>query len=152
MKNQILLLGFSFLLLVCSCSIYKDVPHSENVNVIDFNKYSDKGFLFTIDEKYIGKYKSCGLIEVELFPEVKNQVGENYDKNKYISVDLYLIEIISIDQVFDLIYEKAKSIGADAIVNLKISKEENPHILKTHMAYNFCDGYSISGFAIKRLD
>lgn len=151
MKN-ILFYFLSFVFIVSifsSCAVYPHIKHHEYTYLIDLTKYSDKNFLFTY-ESYSGKYESCGFVEGELYPEVKYLYDfekETYDVSKFIKIDNWIIERISVDQLIEEIYNKVKTSEANAIVNFKIVKKRNPRF------ENYpTDGYFISGFAIRRIE
>lgn len=145
---------FSLLLLLSGCVTCVVVPTNENYSVYgyDFTKYSELNFLFT-PESYNGKYKSCGLINVEYEPEVK-KASSAYDKIEgYNTIKANDTELTSwhvkkpnIDSLIYKTYTVATKMGADAVINFNV---------EFFFKENGCITYStvrISGFAIKRIE
>ncbi|NOZ35660.1 MAG: hypothetical protein GXO80_10230 [Chlorobi bacterium] len=153
--SNLLLIVF-FVSVFSSCYVYPHLEHSEYTYAVDLNKYSNEDFLFT-SEGYNGKYKSCGFVKAELFPEVKYLLRtETFDETKYQREGNFIIEKISIDEIINNFYKKAININANAVIRLKIVKKRNPK-LKQYPQYesklnDVSEGYFISGFAIKRID
>lgn len=158
MKNKFLKLLVIILVVNVfnSCTIIPYYKHVERTYYIDLNKYSNENFLFTSDG-YNGKYKSCGFIEGSLYPEVKlrSRLDNDSLKNIYTDIGVWQIEKISIDKLIHNVNKKAKIMGADAVINLKITRKEHPAIYfneSNSNLKNYSDGYFISGFAIKRYE
>lgn len=158
-KTFIKLLTFIFITGLFSCATIPHFEHYEYTYLIDLTKYSDKDFLFTSDVRYSGKYKSCGFVEGELFPEVKTWYSLDngaFNETKYKKIDIWLIEKITADDIINILYKKAKSINADAVINLKIVRRRNSKIdfyaNYENSLSGISDGYFISGFAIKRIE
>jgi len=153
---------FTVAMIFHSCNTLEElsfVPREEKVFGIDFSKYTKQDFLIT-PEKYIDKYESIGLITYEYLPatEYKSEGSEPnpfYDKNlpnssPFISVKQWYSETVEISQVMDSVYKISKNMGADAIVNFDIKVKSDAvgvHASNPTTRY----GYTISGFAIKRL-
>lgn len=147
--SSLTILFAAFLLLAgCSSSGY-EMEKTVLFSGYDFSKYYQKGFLFT-PEQYLGDYESIGLLEVEILPDVRRatdsyqgagwkRVASSENMNIY-----WDYSIVSTDEVLEAFYEKAKNMGADAVVRLKFDVKfyNNGEILYPST--------SASGFAIKR--
>lgn len=152
---------FSIGLLLQSCTTLEDltfIPREEKLFGIDFSKYTSQNFLFT-PEKYIGGYKSIGLITYEYLPAAEykktgNKVNPFYNPQDPSSKSLipiveWVFESVKIEQVMDSVYKISKNMGADAIVNFDIKVKSDPVGANAkNPTTRF--GYIISGFAIKR--
>lgn len=136
---------------VCSCSSsLTESPKIVEVTGFDFTKYTEQNFLFT-PEGFSGEYESIGIIRASIFPEVKEAKGLSITKEitkDYNVVSLagsnWLIEKIKPEMAVEEIFQTAKKMGADAIINFdaRISPTQNGK-------FTFY-GYEVSGFAIKR--
>ncbi len=133
-KRIILTIIISLFLMGCVPPIPRYVEQQSTVIVQDLRGYSSKGFLFSPDP-YRGDHTAIASIYIKAVPEVRagKKDGEFYRP---------------IDQaaLIQQIYEKAVSMGANAIVNFKIEvATEEPEYYPTPTPATI-----ISGFAIKR--
>jgi uncharacterized protein YbjQ (UPF0145 family) len=146
MRNKlspIILLNFIFLF---GCAEPFIVQKTVMTSVYDFTSYTKKGFLFT-SEQYLYDYESIGQISVEIIPDVLESsyhevVGDEWTKKSGNSV--WKVRKINPQEVLDELYNKAITMGADALVRLKFDSIEywNGAI--------YFNSLQASGFAIKR--
>lgn len=146
MKSIIISYSILLLFLLLSCSTTTQTSKQVFTYVYDFRKYTDEGFLFTT-EKYLGDYESIGLLSIEIIPELKKKDGYFAPGQTYSggSSSFWNYIPIKTEEVLDSLYNKAKSMGADAVVNLDVEYFDvivsgNISVPETRA----------SGFAIKR--
>lgn len=150
--KKIMILALIVLFAGCTTTLY-NIQSKSDFFGIDFTKYSQKGFLIT-PEKYIGEYESIGMIEYKLIPGARYVVSGTYYDNFGEEVDTHtwVVDQIKFSQAIDSIYVKAKSMGANAIMNFDFNIEYNEEF-NNPMEYNnpiIISGYRITGFAIKK--
>lgn len=149
-------------MLLVSCTQLEEltfVPRKQSLLVIDFSKYTEKGFFIT-PEKFLEEYESIGLITYEYLPEGEyKQSGSKPNpyyrpgENKVTStvpVMMWVFKPVRIEQVMDSVYNICKKMGADALVNFKIEPKVEAYSSLVYKNPPIVGGYSISGFAIKR--
>ena len=56
------------IIFICTATPPALMPERLTVTGIDFSRYTDKGFLFTID-KYLYGYERIGIVEVDYAPQ-----------------------------------------------------------------------------------
>ena len=135
------------MLLLSGCTTVQIVP-IRTASFIDFTKY--KGFYLSQASTADFKYSNLGIVtsycksgaektkDIKHAPVIPNDSFEDfYGKYSYVAAT-------SEDAIF-LLYEKAKEIGADGILNLKIE-----YLPDTNSTTNLYYSYSASGMAIKR--
>ena len=139
-------LSLVVLLLILSCtSIIPPpalMPEKLAVTGIDFTKYTNMGFLFTIDT-YSGEYESIGVIELDYMPQA------NYIKREGEAQTIHTMVIqkkIDLSKAMDKIYDICVAMGADALTQMDFEYYQS---LYPETYYNL-DGMKLSGFAIKR--
>lgn len=113
----------------------------------DFTKYSAAGFLFS-PEKYSGNYEPVGIVQINLYPQIKREVFRKYEDSNNSPASDYIpwtVIDISTREVIDSLYDACKNLGADALVNLKIENTEQV----SNETICYC-GIKASGLAIKR--
>lgn len=145
MVRSLLIAGFSCIAVsFVGCTSIKYIPKSTTIGVLNFKKYVDKGFLFTPHE-YKGDYESIGLLSITVTPQAKlKTVKTAKDTTRVWSVDT-----VKSDEVLDILYEKAKGMGADAIIDFVIKEVVNIYNeYGSHPVTIF--GFTAIGFAIKR--
>lgn len=143
--NKTLIL-FITLFLFVGCSAIKEMDRLVLYYSFDFTKYTSEGFLFTPLE-YNGDYESIGVIQTIIYPAVtkKATLTQRYSADERpIMMENYFIENISPQEAIDELYKKAKTMGADAIINFTLS--ETFYMNGTMRV----PGISVRGFAIKR--
>jgi hypothetical protein len=158
MKN---LLGVLFIFILSGCAELKTINPVENLSIIDFTPYTQKGFLIT-PEKYSGNYESIGIIDYSFKPgatlkskvmkSIKSASGPYYKDNAYVEnfEHEWVVDSISFDAVLQKVYEICIRMGADALINFhpELISEQRISSLPTIEIY----GIKITGFAIKRKD
>lgn len=157
MKLAIIFIGCC-LIGLSSCAELKElskIDAYESVYEIDFSPFTQKDFLIT-PEKYLGEYESIGLIDYTIMPEA-NYVTVGIKKNVNYSGGVgssvvedkkWVSNKVDARQALDSIYIVCLEMGADALVNFKIStQEDNYQLIKNPIKIN---GITITGFAIKR--
>ncbi|MBN2011949.1 hypothetical protein JW960_21650 [candidate division KSB1 bacterium] len=124
------------------------IPKSQSEFVIDFAKYTEKGFMFS-PYQYLGKYESIGMITITVMPEASllRHRDERFNGNVYKTE--WEFTPINLDASIEQFYKKAVDMGANGVCDLKIISESKSYILKTPVTI---PGVTISGFAIKRLE
>jgi len=159
--RKFLLLVFCICVINCGPRQYLLIPGHTLLTALDLTRYQDAAFLIT-PYKYPMDYESVGSLSVEVIPaaEYKRILTPlpNYPKRMQYR---WVFEEIQLDAALERLYEKAVSMGADAIIDLKIEDALKLHrhaIKATGDEYALvgsrqveAKGYRISGFAIKRL-
>lgn len=145
--------------IVSACAVY---PRQRKVTTVflDFTKYAEESFLISPDP-YGGNYTSLGEISVTIVPgqiEVKKE-PKSVSKGKKTFMDpiygdyelkpkaprnsqKFEPESIAPSEALDYLVEKAKAVGADAVVDFKFERISNA-IGDYH--------YLLSGLCIQRL-
>jgi hypothetical protein len=147
------------LVLICfSCSVeLKNINSYSILTKIDFRKYSDAGFLIT-PEKYIGEYKSIGIIDFVNMPGATYKLPINVDKNGKPIVQEFghapgkqwQIDEMNMNDALEKLYQQCIALGADAIINFKLEPNSVYHGGVSNPVT--IEGVRITGFAIKRLN
>ncbi len=133
-------------LVLSSCSTVSDIPQYTEKYIIDFSPYSDSGFFITPHD-YNGTYTSIGLIDIAVFPHAKDvgtEKAHKVDENKYLIQGSWVTEKIPLDDVVQKAYKEAIKMGADAIIDFKLTTTSKSYPLFNHY------GIQITGYAIKR--
>ena len=148
MKKIYVLVVIMSLTLLFGCSGGVEVQKTVIASGYDFTSYTKKGFLFT-PEQYLLDYESIGIITIDIIPEVREVTSHSFDQgDEWIKISgkekNWKVKVISPQEVLDELYNKASSMGADAVVRLSMETFQN-----YNGDVNF---YSLkaSGFAIKR--
>lgn len=149
MKKLIIIALGVTLLSMASCSVpLQTTQRIEVVDFLDFRSYSESGFLLTPDP-YTGEYHSLGQLELTVFPSTsykKEKVGRYL-----VPMPSYKQEYISRSELTGMAVEKAKELGADGLVDFKISEihglgtTDKDGRAKADMAYK------VTGLCIKRI-
>jgi len=115
----------------------KELAPLKEFLAIDLRSYTAAGFLFTPDPLYAGKYESLGLVSLTVAPSGRQVPYKNSSQMHWEWAPIKLDEALREAQA------RVVEMGGNALVNFKIEPKtglnERPH-------------YTISGFAIKRLD
>ena len=118
--------------------------------MLDFTKYAENGFLFT-PNGYIGDYESIGIIQAVFMPSATLKALKKKTSEGMVTVKHYWKkEKIETSEVLDTIYDMAKNMGANAIINFKIEKISEAYNLNTYYPVVIY-GFAVEGFAIKRM-
>lgn len=157
MKFTLALIGCCLIGLT-SCAELKElskIDSYESAYEIDFTPFTQRDFLFT-PEKYLGEYESIGLIDYTIMPEA-NYVSVGMEKkvnytssagSTFVEVKKWVPNEVDSRQALDSIYNICLEMGADALVNFKISVHEDVYQLIINPVK--INGITITGFAIKR--
>lgn len=129
--------------LLSSCATLKR-PIASSIVLVNYEKYANKGFFFTESNSVNFEYKPLGSIIAYIMSGVEEikEPGRKKDdiysegiKTKYIPA--------TPEKALEEMYNKAVSIGANAVINLTIKPILNSKL-------GIIDGYSASGMAIKK--
>ena len=126
------------------------VPKYVSVHSINFSKYSEKNFLFT-PYQYLGDYKSIGLLTISVTPEAnlkETRTGSRGGDGLPIVEKQWEIESLDLDKVIEAYYKKAVEMGANAVVDFKITSETKLQYTDPILRV---EEIEISGFVIERL-
>jgi hypothetical protein len=147
-----LLFFFTVFITITSCTTTK--YYSKNTYLLDFRPYADQGFLMsttTIGESY----KALGdiMIECESGYTTKDGKSPNQIDNPGVGSDenpIYSSYTIKkgkykqweVQEVLDLLYDEAKEIGADGVINIRL----------TSTGHSGSTDFEISGLAIELIN
>ena len=129
MRNILIFTSTLFILILFSCAPQKSLMTFE---ICDYKKYNDAGFFISPDA-YNGKYKPLG----QIYLTIKPSSIEDPDNKMHL-----ILEEFSNEQILALLTNKAKEMGANGLVDFKITRNYY-WISKTIKSYN------VSGFAVK---
>jgi len=121
-------------------------------SVLDFRKYNDEGFFITKD-KYYGEYNPLGDISIIISPAKRlaryHIQGDNYDTQGLNYIRILVTENIDSNELLEILVNEAKTLGADALVELSIKSQYQEKIVdgKSNIEILYHD---LSGLAIKR--
>jgi len=134
------------LLLLFGCaSGPSHIPGHTEIAYLDLSTYSQWGFLITPGD-YGGDYETIGMISISEYAaatkkRVKSERGNYLERWTFSSVDP--------DLLIEKAYDKAISLGANAITRFVIKPESKPFEM-TSIGLISIPGYSVSGMLIKR--
>lgn len=110
MRRILLLLAAALTIASCSPKIY---PRTITVGFADFRPYVEEGFFLSPDP-YPGDFESLGEISIKIVPGLR----------KYYRPDIrYETEKISVDEVLKIAVSEARELGADGIVDMRITED-----------------------------
>jgi hypothetical protein len=124
-------------LLAGACRPLRVVPGDTLITGIDFSAYTKQGFFFT-PEMYDGPYESIGLVTVSLFPAARQVIEAG-------GIRRWRIDKPSVDEGVAKMYEQAKNMGADALVNFAVRVSDD-----RLDEWTVRPVLEVSGFAIRR--
>ena len=146
--KKILLLAVAALAMT-SCS---KIPYTSTVTVIDYSYFTKKGFFITEAPSVSFDYEPVGSIMVRV--ESGHEVTKEEKKvSKSIlggEIETYTTKfgkykVATIDDALDFIYEESTKVGANGLINVKITP------LSTYLSgQTYVTGYIVSGMAIKK--
>lgn len=142
---------FYILILVTSCApMQKVVPLVEELYIVDFSPYAERGFLMT-PERYEGNYESIADIEYIIKPgaEYKAIDGQDGDGEGYKISQWVVTDTITLDDALAKVYEICVNMGADALVNYHGEKLTDTRVSSLYGPVTIT-GYRITGYAIRR--
>ena len=125
-----------------------EIPEESNLFGFDFRPYSEKGFLIT-PYAYDGNYQAIGLLTYSVTPGAKKEIQGTARNMSGKSVPEYkwIVNEILPAHAIDGIYRECVNMGADALVDFKITNISADYTTNPPLRVS---GYEISGFAIKR--
>ena len=135
-----LLFIIAVVMTVASCSTLKSARKVVTNHTVLYTTYNDEGFLITPYE-YTHEYNSVGDLMITVVPAIKRT---------YIADGRYgmLPEPVSYQELTRMAVEQAKKMGADALVDFKITRVDR---MPTKDDRNKCwYEYVITGFCIQR--
>lgn len=149
MKKFIFILFCIAILSSCSIERVKYIHSFTEKLVFDFRKYTEKDFFIT-PEKYQGNYESIGIIDISIYPAAARQLEiikpQNIIDGEY-AQGYWLIRKLKPNEIINTIYEEANDMGANAIMNFKVTS------IQKQVDYDLnLKGINVSGFAIKIQD
>ena len=158
MKNIIALALLSAFFFGCSPTKLKPTKRVMLIDVFDFREYSESGFFISRGEYKFGVYDPVGEISIYVVPAktlkeevVEYEIGVLIGKNRigYETKTKLVTEKISREELLKMLADKARELGADAIVNLLFT-EGSQRIAKGLWTSETDSYFTVSGFAIKR--
>jgi hypothetical protein len=149
---------FLVVVLFTSCSIYK-YPYTQSTSYIDYSYLFDKGLFVTESNSVNFDYSPMGSVYIE----VRSGYGQdNSKKNRptnqmydgiYHSVEKSVMKdyiVANVEDALDLLHKKASDVGANGIINLKITYLSEEGATQNYIRKG--PGYAISGMVIKIYD
>lgn len=122
------------------------------VEYLDYAKYYEEGFLISpASVEYSGSYTPCGELFVEFTPGYSDEAVlrdslDEHARYKESPESLRLVyPQITMDEMMEAVVARARSEGADAIINFKVVSIHS-------MRYDGITSYEFSGFCVKRND
>ena len=152
MKKILFLLLGVVLIFGCKPSEIVLIPAYENLLGYDFRPFAKRGFLIT-PYSYDGKYTAIAIINFKIMPEsnlVLIKSGYNYNTNTPTTVKNWVSDTVETDEALERIYQHCIEIGADALVDFKITDVTDYYTKTT--PNTTIEGKRITGFAIRRED
>jgi len=149
-RKSIVCAGIISLLFVgCASQSINNIKREVVISDIDFRKYSEHGFLFTPFE-YSGKYESVGIVSATIFPAARyyNMTSSDNGAGSPIGGS-WTVQRVFANDVIDSLYSKYSALGANAIVDLKLSSAAKQYNAGMMNAIEL-QGVTVTGFAIKR--
>lgn len=128
----------------------KYIPAETSLITVDFSKYAKTGFLITPHD-YSGEYEAMGLISISVVPEAR-LVSKSYKHSSgpTATKEMWDIGQLDINTIIEALHKRAVSLGADAIIDFKVTTVERQHGEGTLKSVKIT-GYELEGFAIKRV-
>lgn len=157
MKHLICIL-FAGSLALSSCSIIPKTPYQESAVVLDYSEYTNKGFFMTEANSVSFDYKALGSVSAkvqsgyEIVQEtvrkaIKDDVyGESHDSRK-IKYGKY--KQAYSDNAIKVLCDKAMEIGANGLINIKVTYIPAVRDLKTGLVID-PDAIIVTGMAIRK--
>lgn len=131
-----ILLSLLFVATMTSCSVLPKYPYVQNAVVLDYSEYTNKGFFMTEANSVSFGYKALGSVSAkvqsgyEVIGEtirkaVKDDIYGNSEDKRKVKYGKY--KRAYSDDALKVLYEKAKEIGANGLINIKISYVTNSY-------------------------
>jgi len=120
--RYITILFLAGVLVACQTSseARRHYDRQENFYGMDFTKYTSEDFLIT-PKSYDGEYQSIGVLRVEIWPEM-NRSAEEITGDRVTDFSDWHSKPIKTKTVVDSLYQKAKRMGADAIIDFRTQR------------------------------
>ena len=157
-KSILICIVTSFCFTSCAVKLKEEfVLGYSNLSFSSLKKYADVGFLITPSEAYGANYNSIGFMTIEKMLDAEAKIvevlvpipGSNQTttekKRRWNAPD---VPRKGTDAMVEILYQKALSQGADAIINFKVERISRSFEYPMKVQW----GYRVSGFAIDRLD
>jgi uncharacterized protein YbjQ (UPF0145 family) len=122
--RRLILCSLVFVLggVACTPGRYLYIPRNTEIPGLNFSKYAAEGFLFT-PHTYQGEYDGVGILTVTVIPE-QEQVGFTRPYGRYTRYVWEWREEKVTEALLDAVYEQARTMGADAVVDLEFTTAE----------------------------
>lgn len=152
---KFLLIIFTLLLFSCTPKMIAIDHFSERQTsvIIDFSDFSKKGFLFTPHGYTPGQYASIGIVSFNIRAQaefIKYDPGHPFYNSLWPNRGRWQFSKLSTEKILSLAYEEATLMGADAIIDFKISIDEEEVSYSSMGQTVNIPVLNVSGFAIKR--
>lgn len=124
MKKLSTLFGLILIIIVnYSCSTSRQLAQRQvNVFYSDYSKYAKEGFMITPD-MYTGNYEACGELSIEVYPgeslQKETNTGDRESVYEQSTFQYVVKEKVSGEELLKMAVDKAKEVGANALVNFK---------------------------------
>jgi len=143
--------------LLWSCAPTLQLPtkieQETGLGILDFRSYTEKGFLITPETYKTGEYESVGMIDYWV-EEGATWTVEETKVGKYAGGDLvdrvryWKYEGVDLQKMLDIVYSQCKKMGADALINFKLTRGIETKGPEERRAY--VRSWRIQGLAINR--
>jgi hypothetical protein len=121
----------------------QSVPLQTDAVQIDLREYSQKGFLFTPDPTYTGRYESVGMVSVTLAAEGEYKVPPGARRGPVGEPPRWVWAAIDPQRALRETQQRVVAMGGNAMLSLRV---------ESHSGDKGRPTMNVSGFAIKRLD
>ena len=151
MKSYKLSIRFALPLLfifTMSCGTATHLERSVTVSFADFRRYAEEGFFVSPDPYSAGPFESLGELYISVTPSAwekgKKEGTTKHDDGIYSRPEVggIVVEVIKYDELLDIAVSEAVSLGANGLVDFKITSP--PSITPG-------SSFVITGLCIKRL-
>lgn len=126
---------------VSACATYVPYQKATYTTFLDYRPYTTDGIYLSPDP-YMDKCENLGEISIEVYPEqvkIENGLYGLYDEVAYYGKAWYGFERISYAELLQTAVERAKKVGANGVVSLKIQKH-----------FGSRPFYTVTGLCIKK--
>lgn len=118
------------------------LPTESEVRGFNFRQYTEEGFLIT-PQSYEQPYQSVGVIQVTVWPEMR-KLPETTNTGEVTETEWVQTTTLSLNAAVDSLYQRARGMGADAIINFESARVTERVENATRV------GVQARGFAIDR--
>lgn len=123
--RHLIIIAAAFLL--ASCATYIPYQKLSFATFLDYRPYTADGFYISPDAEYPEGCEILGELRVEHYPEqvqVKDEYYDRYESFTYNAGMWYAFPRMSYAELLQFAVQKAKTTGANGLVNLKIEHRE----------------------------